>query len=114
MKPAFSPPRGDSAGATGAPVLPAIDYDAYRARAARLRAEAYRQVALALRDAMVNAVRIPIRVVSRFTDARRGPCDTPVPSQSGICLSRNPLTLHMPQLLRANDNGAVSRKSESS
>jgi hypothetical protein len=111
MSTAFAPPRGGSAGATGAPNLPGIDYHTYRRKAAQLRAEAYRQAGLALRQALVEAIRGAGRAVKRLTDALRASHNTAPLSRSEILKAHSPLAIHMPQLLRANDNMA-SRRSE--
>ena len=109
----FGLSRDKSAGATGAPSLPGIDYDAYRLKAARLRAQTYRQVAVALHTALVNVVQRAIRAVMPFTDHTRETCDTTIVSRSFPPDLQSPLAVYLPQLLRANDNGVVSRKSES-
>ena len=110
MDSAFGPSRDESAGATGAPSLPGIDYEAYRLEAARLRAQAYRQAAVALRTALVNAAR---RAVMAFTDGTPETCDTTIVSRSYPPELQSPLAVYLPHLLRANDNGVVSRRSES-
>jgi hypothetical protein len=97
--------RNGSAGATGAPTLPGIDFDAYRRKAARLRAQAFRHVALAVCAALVNAV----RAVIRFTHAKRETCDNAV---SGRDMQR-PSVAYALRLLGANDNSAGARRSES-
>ena len=109
MNIASTPSRSGSACATGAQkIVPAIDYDAHRRRAARLRAETYRRAALAVRDALVSAV----RAVIAFTDGGRRTCDThPAPAHEAAGIQRL-LAIHVPHLLRANDN-AIGRRSES-
>lgn len=113
METACGPSRGGSAGATGAPGLPGIDYDAYRRKAARLRARAYRRAALAVRDGLAKAARRVLRAVMPFTDAAPGTCDTTIVSQSLFLNLQSPPAIYLPELLRANDNGAISRQSES-
>jgi hypothetical protein len=113
MESAFCPPRGSSAGAAGAPNLPEIDYDAYRRKAARLRAEAYRQAGLALRDMLVRGGRRVRLGVKGFTYAVHGTWDTEPAPRSGAVKPANPLAVYVPQLLRANDNRVISRQSES-
>jgi hypothetical protein len=51
--------------------------------------------------------------VKAFTVAAPGPCDTAVVSQAEILKPQNPLMASVPQRLRANDNGALPRQSES-
>jgi hypothetical protein len=105
----LDPSRGEPASAAGARHWPAIDYGAYRQEAQRLRPQA----GAAIRDALLRAGRVARRGVIAFTDRIRKACDTAGQSRSEIMNPQNLLAAHVPQLLRANDNGAALRRIES-